>query len=122
MLSLKGRSQDAAFEFLSRGDHMASAAEAQATLESAIQIIRAERQAANSCKARFTAAKNTLVNLPTTLAEGIAIINGYNATTGTDSEKHAKALLAALQTEFVALRTAVTAAETALASISFEAP
>ena len=94
---------------------MATTSEVKAGLNDIAASIRAERAAAKQAKARITQGKTTLNGLPTTFAGVIAEINGYASDTTNEFEAGAKAELALLTTEFNALVSDLTDAETDLA-------
>lgn len=98
---------------------MATTSEVKAALDDIATAIRTERNAAKVAKARITAVKNDLNALPTTHAAVITEIGTFDAESGTVFEKLAIAELAALTTEFLALKTKATTAETGLAAIDF---
>ena len=98
---------------------MATPTEVDAALDSIAEAIKAERQAAKTCTTRFTTAKNNINSLPTVHADVITTINGYNAVTGSETEKLAKDRLSKYSAEFTSLKTKVTTAETDLGAIDF---
>jgi predicted nucleic acid-binding Zn-ribbon protein len=98
---------------------MATASEVKAGLDDIASAIRAERNALKQAQARVTTAKNNLNALTTVHAGVVAAVNAYDAQTTDAFEQIAKAELAKLATEFMALRTKATTAETALAEIDF---
>ena len=97
---------------------MATPSEVKAGLDDAAQEIRTARQALKQAKARISSAKANLSNIPTKHAELINTINGY--TGANEFETQAQADLSALTSEFGALETKASSAETALDSINFD--
>jgi len=83
----------------------------KASLDDIAEVIRVERQAFDRAKARISAASSNLALLPTTHADIITEIQSL----GDDpSEVVAKDELVKLTAEFVALKTSIDAAITAL--------
>lgn len=98
---------------------MATASQVKAGLDDIATVIRTERQAMISCKARVTAADNSLAALPTTYADVLAAINGFAVDSTDTFERLAKAELAKLTTEFQALKAKTATTKTGLAAIDF---
>lgn len=95
---------------------MATTSQVNSGLDDINALIRNGRQAAQQSKARLSAVDAELAAVPTTFADVISTINSYAG--GDAFEDYAKAKLAKLTTEFIALRSATTTAKNGLASIT----
>lgn len=95
---------------------MATPSEVKAALDDIAKMIRTERQTCKAAKARLTTARGNLDLIPTTFSDVLSTIQGYGTTNA--FEALAKAELAKMTTEFVALRAATDAAVSGLADIT----